>query len=192
MARSKRVETEQKLGRIFNARRSGAPFRVLGRWTSISLKLEPSISPRHRGFDARAADVDFSTLKPNAGRSSFVRFPLLKKWIWKVKNAEKPRLTTPLATQAPLKVVLRDLCFGYLVPCRLAAVYRGEQELLRTLTSAFPERKFISQEDFAARVAWPTDPAQEGGRAEAAKASTMDEDAEDEEVEEVEDSDDEE
>ncbi|KOM57594.1 hypothetical protein LR48_Vigan11g062700 [Vigna angularis] len=36
---------------------------------------------------------------------------------------------------------------------------RGEQELLRTLTSAFLKRQFISQDDFAAGVAWPADPA---------------------------------
>ncbi|KOM25036.1 hypothetical protein LR48_Vigan45s003800 [Vigna angularis] len=47
------------------------------------------------------------------------------------------------------------------------------------------------REDFVARVAWPADPAQEGGRAEAAEASAMDakdEDDEDEEAEEDEDS----
>ncbi|KOM31516.1 hypothetical protein LR48_Vigan01g107100 [Vigna angularis] len=47
-------------------------------------------------------------------------------------------------------------------------------------------------EDFAARVAWPADPAHEGGRAEAIEASAMDEDDEDEEAEEEEDSDDDE
>ncbi|KOM26059.1 hypothetical protein LR48_Vigan221s002100 [Vigna angularis] len=62
------------------------------------------------------------------------------------------------------------------------------RELLRTLTSAFPERQVISQDDFVARVAWPADPA-----VEAIEASTMDEDAEDEddEADEEEDSNDE-
>ncbi|KOM45636.1 hypothetical protein LR48_Vigan06g094200 [Vigna angularis] len=59
-------------------------------------------------------------------------------------------------------------------------------ELLRILTSAFPERQFISQEDFAAQVAWPVDPTHEGGSVEAAKASTMDEDFEDEDDEDEE------
>ncbi|KOM47890.1 hypothetical protein LR48_Vigan07g159400 [Vigna angularis] len=51
----------------------------------------------------------------------------------------------------------------------------------------------LAVEDFAARVAWPADPAQEGGRAEVAEALAMDEDAEDEneEADEEEDSDDE-
>ncbi|KOM40899.1 hypothetical protein LR48_Vigan04g109700 [Vigna angularis] len=49
---------------------------------------------------------------------------------------------------------MRDMYFSL-----LSALYRGEQELLSTLTSAFRERQFISQEDFTARVAWPADQA---------------------------------
>ncbi|KOM49649.1 hypothetical protein LR48_Vigan08g047600 [Vigna angularis] len=61
---------------------------------------------------------------------------------------------------------------------------KGEQALLRTLTSTFPERQFMSQDEFTAYVAWPADPAQEGDRVEAAEASTMDEDGEDEDSDE--------
>ncbi|KOM49612.1 hypothetical protein LR48_Vigan08g043900 [Vigna angularis] len=67
-----------------------------------------------------------------------------------------------------------------LLDSRLADVYKGEQALLRTLMFAFPKRQFMSQDDFAAYVAWPADPAQEGGRAEATEASSMNEDAKDE------------
>ncbi|KOM37720.1 hypothetical protein LR48_Vigan03g110200 [Vigna angularis] len=57
---------------------------------------------------------------------------------------------------------------------------RGEQELLRTLTSAFPNREFISQEEFAARVAYledPTDAA--GGDAAGGDAADEEEDSDD-------------
>ncbi|KOM47366.1 hypothetical protein LR48_Vigan07g107000 [Vigna angularis] len=40
---------------------------------------------------------------------------------------------------------------------------RGEHELLRTFTFAFPEREFISEEEFAARVAYPEGLAQAAG-----------------------------
>ncbi|KOM34802.1 hypothetical protein LR48_Vigan02g095200 [Vigna angularis] len=75
---------------------------------------------------------------------------------------------------------MRDMNMS-LMEERMNALYRGEQELLRTLTSAFLERQFISQEDFAARVAWLVAPSQTDDGAEAAKASTMEEEAEDEE-----------
>ncbi|KOM47832.1 hypothetical protein LR48_Vigan07g153600 [Vigna angularis] len=79
----------------------------------------------------------------------------------------------------------------FLMEDRMNALYRSEQELLRTLTFAFPDRQFISQEHFAARVAWPVAPSQIDGGAGAAKASAMEEDAEDEEeAEDEEDSDD--
>ncbi|KOM48034.1 hypothetical protein LR48_Vigan07g173800 [Vigna angularis] len=55
---------------------------------------------------------------------------------------------------------------------------QGEQALLRTLMSAFPKRQLMSQDEFAAYVAWPADPPQKGDRAEAAEASAMDEGAE--------------
>ncbi|KOM34848.1 hypothetical protein LR48_Vigan02g099800 [Vigna angularis] len=48
-APSKRVETEQKLGQISNAGRSGAPFRAPEQWKSTSIGLEPSVSPKLRG-----------------------------------------------------------------------------------------------------------------------------------------------
>ncbi|KOM45893.1 hypothetical protein LR48_Vigan06g119900 [Vigna angularis] len=57
-------------------------------------------------------------------------------------------------------------------------VHEGRAGAIRTLTSAFPERQFISQEDFATRVAWSADPAQECGRAKVAEASAMDEEDE--------------
>ncbi|KOM57630.1 hypothetical protein LR48_Vigan11g066300 [Vigna angularis] len=59
--------------------------------------------------------------------------------------------------------------------------HRGEQELLRTLTSAFPKRQFISSEDFATRVAWPVALSQIDDGAEAVEASAMEEEAKDEE-----------
>ncbi|KOM48371.1 hypothetical protein LR48_Vigan07g207500 [Vigna angularis] len=107
----------------------------------------------------------------------------------RVHRRASPLAQEPVHEAAPFQ--MRDMYLS-LLDARLTAIYRGEQELLRTLTSAFPERQFISQEDFAARVAWPADPTQEDGRAEAAEASAMDEDIEDEdeEAEEDEDSDD--
>ncbi|KOM57530.1 hypothetical protein LR48_Vigan11g056300 [Vigna angularis] len=78
---------------------------------------------------------------------------------------------------------MRDMYYS-LLDTRMAAVYRGEQALLRTLTSPFPERQFMSQDEFAAYVAWSADPVQEGDRAQAAEASAMDEDAEDEDSDE--------
>ncbi|KOM26163.1 hypothetical protein LR48_Vigan233s003000 [Vigna angularis] len=59
----------------------------------------------------------------------------------------------------------------------------GEKELLRTLTFTFPDWQFISQEDFAAQVAWPAAPSRTDGEAGVAEASAMEEDAEDDEEE---------
>ncbi|KOM52207.1 hypothetical protein LR48_Vigan09g086600 [Vigna angularis] len=53
---------------------------------------------------------------------------------------------------------MRDMYMS-LMEARMMALYRGEQELLRMLTSAFPDRGFISQEEFAAKVAYLEDPA---------------------------------
>ncbi|KOM37891.1 hypothetical protein LR48_Vigan03g127300 [Vigna angularis] len=105
-----------------------------------------------------------------------------------------PPAQEPIHEATPFQ--MRDIYLS-LLDARLAALYMGEKELLRTLTSTFPERQFKSQEDFADRVAWLVDPAQEGGRAEATKASAMDEDTkdeddEDEEAEEDQDSNDDE
>ncbi|KOM31589.1 hypothetical protein LR48_Vigan01g114400 [Vigna angularis] len=85
-----------------------------------------------------------------------------------------PPTQEPVHEAAPFH--MRDMYYS-LLDARMAAVYKGEQALLRTLTSTFPERQFMSQDEFAAFVAWPVDLAQEGDRAE---ASAMDEDAEDE------------
>ncbi|KOM50170.1 hypothetical protein LR48_Vigan08g099700 [Vigna angularis] len=56
---------------------------------------------------------------------------------------------------------------------------QGEQVLLRTLMSAFPERQFMSQDEFVVYVAWPADLAQEGDRAEATTTSAIDVDDDD-------------
>ncbi|KOM38036.1 hypothetical protein LR48_Vigan03g141800 [Vigna angularis] len=83
----------------------------------------------------------------------------------------------PPPTQEPVHEVapfqMRDMYYS-LLDARMNVVYRGEQALLRTLTSAFPKRRFMSQDEFIAYVAWPADPAQEGDRAEAVEASAMD------------------
>ncbi|KOM57582.1 hypothetical protein LR48_Vigan11g061500 [Vigna angularis] len=90
-----------------------------------------------------------------------------------------PQLAQELAHEsAPFQ--MRDIYMS-LMEERMNDLYRGEQELLRTLTSAFPKRQFISQEDFAARVAWPVAPSHTDDGVGATEASTMEEEAEDEE-----------
>ncbi|KOM43297.1 hypothetical protein LR48_Vigan05g090100 [Vigna angularis] len=59
---------------------------------------------------------------------------------------------------------MRDMYMS-LMESRMQALYRGEQALMMNLTSAFPERQFMSQEEFHASVAWRIDPAQASGGA---------------------------
>ncbi|KOM58168.1 hypothetical protein LR48_Vigan11g120200 [Vigna angularis] len=70
-----------------------------------------------------------------------------------------PPAQEPVHDVAPFQ--MRDMYYS-LLDSRLAVVYRGEEGLLRTLTSSFLERQFMSQDDFAAYVAWPANLAQEG------------------------------
>ncbi|KOM48183.1 hypothetical protein LR48_Vigan07g188700 [Vigna angularis] len=79
-----------------------------------------------------------------------------------------------------------------LMESKMEALYRGEQVLLMTLTSFFPEKRFMTQEDFMVHVAWPTDPTQASGGARSFRAAAMEEDVEDEEEEEDEDEEEEE
>ncbi|KOM52009.1 hypothetical protein LR48_Vigan09g066800 [Vigna angularis] len=62
---------------------------------------------------------------------------------------------------------------------RTAAHERGEQELLRMFTSAFPDRKFISQEEFVAMVAYSEGPAHADGGAAGGDAADEEEDSDD-------------
>ncbi|KOM27049.1 hypothetical protein LR48_Vigan377s000900 [Vigna angularis] len=73
---------------------------------------------------------------------------------------------------------MRDMYMS-LMEARMMALYRGQQELLRTLTSAFPDRKFISQEEFAARVAYPEDSAHADIRAIGGDTTDEEEDSND-------------
>ncbi|KOM25545.1 hypothetical protein LR48_Vigan115s001500 [Vigna angularis] len=95
---------------------------------------------------------------------------------------------------------MRDMYMS-LMEAKMEALYKGEQALLMTLSSAFLERQFMSQDDFIAHVAWPTDQAQASGGVGASEAATMEEkddddkdqneDKEEEEDEEDEDDDEE-
>ncbi|KOM25198.1 hypothetical protein LR48_Vigan53s001300 [Vigna angularis] len=85
---------------------------------------------------------------------------------------------------------MRDMYMS-LMESRMDALYRGKQAIMMNLTSAFPERKFMTQEEFQAYVAWPADPTQDGGGAGASGATTMEEHEEEEKEEEDEEEDDE-
>ncbi|KOM41293.1 hypothetical protein LR48_Vigan04g149100 [Vigna angularis] len=85
---------------------------------------------------------------------------------------------------------MRDMYMS-LMESRMEALYRGEQAIMMNLTSAFPERKFMTQEEFQAYVAWPADPTQDGGGAGASSVATVEEDEEEEEEDEDEEEDEE-
>ncbi|KOM34562.1 hypothetical protein LR48_Vigan02g071200 [Vigna angularis] len=72
----------------------------------------------------------------------------------RVRRRAPPPAQGPAHEAAPFQ--MRDMYMS-LMEARMIALYRGEKELLRMLTSAFPDREFISQEEFAARVAYPED-----------------------------------
>lgn len=78
-----------------------------------------------------------------------------------------------------------------LVDAKMEAMYKSENAWLRSMTSAFPECQFMSQEDFLAYVAWPSDEAQSSGGTEASGAATMEEDDNEDDEDKDEEDDDE-
>ncbi|WVY92659.1 hypothetical protein V8G54_031747, partial [Vigna mungo] len=91
----------------------------------------------------------------------------------------RPQPAQPNQLDQPAQPALPDLYHMVelkmaLIYAKLDAIHHVELVMLRSLGSAFPDRQFISPEDFLTQVAWPGDPTHSSGAGgTSSKAQTM-------------------